>query len=258
MSGDPHWPYVQARLQARHGERLDEAGWRALEAAQAADAFLDRARAGSLRRFAEQVNANLSSHAIERALRAAWRGYVAEIAAWLPPAWRPAVLWTSLMPDLPAIDALLADATPRWAAQDSWLAPFSEPDMTRRHAALQASPFAPLLPRDGDSTPLGARWAQHWRALWPQMSAADARALNALARAVRDHIVRLAHAGPQERSAPHRRDLERVVTRLFRRHAASPTAVFAHLLLTALDLERLRGGLVRRRLFEPARRRQAA
>ena len=59
-------------------------------------------------------------------------------------------------------------------------------------------------------------------------------------------------------SAPYRRDLAHAVTRLFRRHGASPAAVFCHLVLVALDLERLRGGLVRRRLFEPASARQAA
>ncbi len=83
-------------------------------------------------------------------------------------------------------------------------------------------------------------------------------ALNALAHAVQAHAARLAHAGAQETSATHRRELEKTATRLFRRHGASPTAVFSHLVLTALDLERLRGGIVRRRLFAPAERRQAA
>ena len=36
----------------------------------------------------------------------------------------------------------------------------------------------------------------------------------------------------------------------------APVAVFCHLALVALDLERLRGGLVRRQLFEPAKRRR--
>ena len=258
MSAGPHWHYAQARLQSRHGDRLAEAGWHALEAAQTADAFLDRARATSLGRFAEPVSAAMNPHAMERALRGAWRAYVDEIAGWLPEAWRPAVAWTAPLPDLPAIDALLKGEMPVWVGQDPALALFTETDPAQRLAALQASPFAPLLPRDGESLSLGARWARHWRALWPRQSSADMRALDALARALQTHFARLAQAAAQETSAPHRHDLDKAVTRLFRRHAASPVAVFAHLVLTAHDLERLRGGLVRRRLFAPRDRRLAA
>ena len=198
MSADPRWRYVQARLQARHGDRLAEAGWHALEAAQTADAFLDRSRATSLRRFTEQVSAGMTSHAIERVLRGAWRAYVNEVAGWLPTAWRPAVQWTALLPDLPAIDALLKGEAPAWTKQDPALALFTEADPAQRLAALQDSPFAPLLPPEDESIPLGARWARHWRALWPKQSAADQRALNALATRCRTHIERLAHAGAQE------------------------------------------------------------
>ena len=56
----------------------------------------------------------------------------------------------------------------------------------------------------------------------------------------------------QETSAPYRRDLAQTLTRIFRRHGGSPAAVFCHLALVALELERLRGDLVRRRLFEPS------
>ncbi|HVZ52413.1 MAG TPA: hypothetical protein VG986_10630 [Pseudolabrys sp.] len=258
MSGDPHWNYAQARMQARHGDRLQEADWHALAAVQTADSYVERARATSLRRFSEPVTAGMNSHAIERALRGAWRAYVEEVASWLPTAWRPAVMWTAVLPDLPVIDALLKGETPAWTRQDPQLAMFAETDATQRLANLQRSTLAPLLP-DADGTPtLGLRWARHWRALWPKQSAADARALNALARAVEAHIERLANAGSHESSATHRRALERSVTRLFRRHPASPAAVFSHLVLVALDLERLRGGIVRRRLFEPTQRRQAA
>lgn len=258
MSADPHWSYVQARLQSRHGDRPDEAAWHALEAVQTADPFIERSRATSLRRFTEQVSAGMTSHAIERMLRGAWRAYVAEIASWLPAAWRPAVSWTALLPDLPAIDALLKGEAPVWAQHDPALALFTETDAAQRRAALEASPLAPLLPNEGDDVPLGVRWARHWRTLWPKQNAADSRALNAFANAVQAHVERLALAGAQESSATHRRALEKTVTRLFRRHGASPTAVFGHLALTALDLERLRGGIVRRRLFEQAARRQAA
>lgn len=258
MSGDPHWRYVQARLQARHGDRLPDAEWHALEAVQTVEPFIERSRATALQHFVEQVNASMTTHAIERVLRGAWRAYVDEVASWLPTEWRAAVTWTALLPDLPVIDAALKGEAPPWTKQDPALALFAETDPAQRLAALQDSSLAPLLPTESESIPLGARWARHWRALWPKQSAADTRVLNALAHVVQMHLERLAHAGAQENSATHRRDLQKAVTRLFRRHGASPTAAFSHLVLVALDLERLRGGIVRRRLFEPTQRRQAA
>jgi len=84
MSSIPRWSYVQARLQARHGERLQEPDWRVIEAARSIDQFIERARASSLRRFTERMNARMPSHVVERMLRDTWRVYVAELASWVP------------------------------------------------------------------------------------------------------------------------------------------------------------------------------
>jgi hypothetical protein len=252
MSVRPQWSYVQARLQARHGDRLQEADWRALEAARSLDHFIERARATSLRRFIERLNAGMSSHAIERALRAAWRDYVAEVAGWGPPEWRPAVLWTAHLADLPIIDALLRGEKPEWAQQDAALVSF----LQSGHGALEKLPHAPLLPASGREATLARRWFAHWRSLWPR--ADRQRALDSLADTISIHFDLLGRAGRQETSAPYRRELARNVTRMFRRHGGSPIAAFCHLALVALDLERLRGGLVRRRLFTPAPAKEAA
>ena len=133
MSVSPQWSYVQARLHARHGERLQEGDWRLLEAARSVDQFIERARASSLRRFADPLNARMTSHAIERTLRATWRAYVAEVASWVPAEWRAAVLWTSQLPELPLID-------------------------------VRAGASAPAV---------AARWMAHWRALWPRRAHDD-------------------------------------------------------------------------------------
>jgi hypothetical protein len=252
MSVRPPWSYVQARLQSRHGERLQEAGWRALEAARSLDQFIERSRMTALRRFSERLNSSMSSHAIERALRAAWHDYVAEVADWGPPDWRPAVLWASYLADLPAIDALLRGETPNWAQRDAALVPF----LGSERVALEKSPLAPLLPAPGREATLARRWYAHWRALWPRRD--QQHALTDLAKTIKTHVEHLDRAGPNETSGPYRRELARNVTRMFRRHSGSPTAVFCHLALVALDLERLRGGLVRRRLFTPARAKEAA
>ncbi|MCF8476154.1 MAG: hypothetical protein K9G60_03935 [Pseudolabrys sp.] len=254
----PRWHYVQARLQARHGARLTEGDWRMLEAAQTLDHFLDRARATPLGRFTDRLNAGMTSHAIERLLRAGWRLYVAEIAGWLGRDWQAAVLWTGLMPDLPALDALRKGETPAWSAHDPLLAPLAEGELQQRMASWENSSLAPLAPGPGREPTIVRRWNAHWQSLWPRRGASQTRPLRKLIAIVADHATQLAAVAPPGTSAPHRLDLARNVTRLFRRYGASPTAVFSHLTLVALDLERLRGDLVRRQQFAPARAREAA
>jgi len=197
MSGRPQWSYAQARLQARHGERLQEADWRALEAAQSIDQFIERSRASSLRRFTEGVNARMSSHAIERLLRAAWRAYVAEVAAWVPPSWRSALLWTSHLPDLPVLDALRKGEAPDWTRQDPAFAEFVEGDPQHRAANLAQSPLAPLFASDTRETTLAAPWYAHWRSLWPKRRAANDRPLLDLAGTLKSHVERLGRAARQ-------------------------------------------------------------
>jgi hypothetical protein len=248
MSLRPSWSYVQARLQARHGERLTEDAWRALEAARSPDHFIDRWRTTALRRFSERLNAGMSSHAIERALRNGWRDYVAEVASWCPPGCRPAILWCAPLPDLPSFAALLRGEAPRWVQEDAVLAAFFE----LAQGATMKSPLAALLPGPEREPTLTGRWYAHWRSLWP-LGARECRTLTALADTVKAHVARLDLAGPQDTSAAYRRAFAQAASRMFRRHGASPIAVFCHLALVALDLERLRGGLVRRALFAPAK-----
>jgi hypothetical protein len=257
MSVHLPWNYVQARLQARHGDRLQEGDWRALEAARSFDQFLERARATSLRRFTELLNAGMSSHAVERVLQTAWRHYIAEIAGWSAPHWQPAVLWTAQVPDLPALDALLRGDASAWMQQDPVFADFLETDVAGRAVSLAKSPMAPLLPANGREPTLARRWYAHWRSLWPRR-ATEQRPLAQLAETVAAHVERLGRAGAQETSGSYRRELARAATRMFRQHGGSPIAVFCHLVLVALDLERLRGGLVRRLLFAPERAKESS
>ena len=257
MSPRPQWAYVQARLQARHGERLQEGDWHALESAHSVDHYIERSRGMPLRRFTERVNARMSAHTIERTLRAAWRAYVAEVANWVPREWQPAVRWAAHLVDLPGLDALLRGETPVWTRREPALLFIADSDPQLRNAQPENLPLAPLVAAAATEASLAARWYDHWRALWPSR-AAETRRLNAFAEVIRHHAERLAMAGPQESSAPHRQDLASRLARMFRRNGASPVAVFCHLALVALELERLRGGLSRRRLFEPGHRQEAA
>jgi hypothetical protein len=232
-------------LQARHGERLDEGDWRVLEGAKSLDHHLDRSRATSLRRFTDRLEARMSSHAIERVLRAEWRRYVAETAAWVPPVWRPAVRWLRHVPDLPMLELLRQGDAPEWVRQDPTLAAHAERDPQKRVTGHEDPSALLSLANTGTL----AHWLTHWRALWPPLCGVDCQWLDRLCTAVAEHLGRLTTAGVQETSARYRGDLAQAVTRLFRRRSGTPVALFAHLTLVALDLERLRGGLVRRQLF---------
>jgi len=253
MSISPRWSYVQARLQARHGDRLAEADWRALEAARALDQFIERARATSLRHFAQRLNASMTCHAIERALRATWRDYVAEIAGWGPAEWRAAIVWAAHAPELPVIDAVLRGERPEWVSHDPDIASLADENL--RAFARNKFPLWPLLPEPGSADTIAQRWFAHWRALRP---GGEMQTLSLLAEMIAADVERLGRAGPQETSAAYRSDLARKVTRLFRRHGGTAAAVFCHLALVALDLERLRGNLVRRALFQASPAKEAA
>jgi len=257
MSSIPRWSYVQARLQARHGERLQEPDWRVIEAARSIDQFIERARASSLRRFTERMNARMPSHVVERMLRDTWRVYVAELANWVPAAWCQAVLWTSLLPELPIIAGALRGEAPEWIEQDPAFAELVKADPRKRNVSPAISPLDALLASNRQEKTLAARWYTHWRSLWPRRQAGN-RALLDLIATIKAHVEWLDRAGLLEVSASYRRDLALKLTRMFRRHGGSPAAVFCHLGLVALDLERLRGDLIRRRLFEPGIAEEAA
>ena len=262
MSRRAEWSDVQARLQARHGERLREPDWRLLEAAKTLGHFIERSRSTSLRRFTGHMNAQMTSHTIERSLRVEWRGYVAEIAGWTSPAWTPAVLWAAHVPDLAVLDRLLDGNAPDWAREDPVFAALASRDRQIGAANLEGSLFFPLFsalpPTKPGNGGLAGLWLAHWESLWPRRSATDCRWITRLVEVVKDHTGQLARAGARETSGAYRQDLAHALTRMFRRRSFTPVAVFCHLALVALDLERLRGGLVRRRLFDIERAQEAA
>ena len=65
---------------------------------------------------------------MERMLRTAWRDYVAEIAGWVVPAWKPAVEWIVHFPDLPVIDVVLKGNAPGWTGSDPVFGALAEVD----------------------------------------------------------------------------------------------------------------------------------
>jgi hypothetical protein len=200
----------------------------------------------------------MHSHAIERVLRAGWRDYVGEVAGWAPAAWRPAVQWTAYLSDLAVVRHLLDGHTPDWSRADPVYAPLAEADGQVRADQLAETPLRPLAQAEDRTASLGARWLAHWRALWPRLRQKDERSLDRLIERVARCTEQLRHADIEDRSGLFRADLIQAAIRMFRRHSGTSVAMFCSLILVASDLERLRGGLIRRSLFQTEPAREAA
>ncbi len=192
--------YAQARIQARHGERPDEALWRRLHASQELGHFLESARASSLRPWVGHLTARQSAREIERSLRADFLEYVHEVAAWVPDPWQRAVGWAKRLP---------------------------------------------LLATSGDGFD-PARELEEFRALWPACSRHERRGLDVLVELFSAHRRALERASSESDGWVLSARLEKKLAKLFRQRPQEPVTPFCHLGLTALDLARLRGALVRR------------
>ena len=203
-------------MQARYGERPDEALWLRLRSARGVAALLELTRACGLRRWVAGLVPESSSHEIESRLKSRLREAIAEVAAWVPAPWHAAVLHTRELVDLPVALYLARGEPPR-----AWMQGVDPAAVASAEDAL-------------------AEWEASWRRLWPQEDAAAFSGVEAL--------LRLAQA--------HRRSQARLnpgLAVLFRRYAGEPAAAFAFLLLGALELGRLRAALLRQALLVPAR-----
>ncbi len=237
--------YAQARLQARYGARPDAATWAYLHGIKTFPAWLEAARQTPLKHWVHPLHQDNDTHVIESALRRQWHDLVAEIAVWMPQEWRGAVDWCGLLCDLPTIAYLLRDeAPPPWMQNDPAIKAYAQQALTARRHALLASPRAAWAVASEPSVPLRAAWLAQWRKLWPQHDAA----LEQLATRIEAHVRDLGSTSLATAGALHS-VLQQQMQIAFRRHAAQPAAVFAFLVLTALDLEQLRAELTERVLF---------
>ncbi|RPH65985.1 MAG: hypothetical protein EHM83_05055 [Burkholderiales bacterium] len=123
-----------------------------------------------------------------------------------------------------------------------WLPPRWQPAATW-FGTLTALPL-------GDDARSGGRVAANWLEQWHRLLPADAGDRALLRQPAELLLPRLAGASGGRRAAVESE--RRALLKLFRRRAGTAVAVFAYLALVALDVERLRGGLVVRTLFEPA------
>lgn len=223
---------AQARAQAQHGARLTADSWSLLESSVGLSQFLHHLRGTSLAPRVEHISPTTSPHVIERSLRREWRDEVDAAVRWVPVRWRPAVAWTARLAELPSTSHLLhAGEVHPWMAADDALSAFAIDDPAEAVAAIEAAGYGGGL--DG--------WLQQWRRLWPESAAA----LEELASLVQGFAARRDDTGTED----WRSTLGRRAVQMLRWRREQPVTVFCHLLLCALELHRLRQGLLQRALY---------
>lgn len=266
MSAEPALEYGYARLSARLAARPDERLWRQLRAARSLQAAIDAVRGSAAAPYVAGIAMRGTIDDIELAFRQHLRARIREAGSWAPPAWRDALRWCEALLDLPALQHLLADTSlPAWLHADPHLALYSAADRITRRARLADSPLAPLLAtaappaaprsaatgRGGDRLhPLLQDWLRHWQQCWPSCGEAQRTALLHLSRTVQTHVISFGALPVNDTTAARERLAERVLRQLHDA-AGQPAALFAYLLLVALDLERLRGEFVLRAAGAP-------
>jgi len=236
--------YAHARLGARFGARPDELAWRRIEMIRDVGGMLDAARASPLSVYLGEIGPDADAHAIELALRALLRERVRAIAAWMPPEWRAAIEWCALLPELPLLQHLARGGTPPPWLRDDPLG-----------AALRDCGCGPVaagpafLLAEGKLNPdrIAVTWFAEWQRRLPVPVAASPF-LSDVVRLLMEHAA--AFREPlQIEGWTLRRALHARLTQLFRRATLTPAAAFIFLTLSALDVERLRGELLRRVVF---------
>jgi hypothetical protein len=244
--------YAQARLQSRHGQRAGEAAWQQLETTREFAALLEAARGGALRRWVGGLTANADAARIEAHVRTHWRVAVAEVAGWMPLPWQPPLAWCSVLPELPSLQHLARGGEPQaWMDDDPPWRALCTAEPGTRATVLAQGPWAALAAAWPAPTSLGSAWRDEWLRRLPQPIAAAGDSLRDLVEVLRRHAAAFA-AAPPGPGALLRRELQARLALLLRRATLEPAAAFIHLALDALDLERLRGELLRRALFPRA------
>jgi hypothetical protein len=242
--------YAQARLQSRHGQRASDAQWQQLESTREFVALLDVVRTGPLRHWVAGLTAQASAPQIEALMRGHWQAAVDEVEGWMPPAWNAAVAWCAVLPDLPLLQHLARGGVPDpWMQDDARWRDLCAAPHDERPALLAATHWRALARAWAAPDTLAAAWLDEWRRRLPQALPHADDHLHEVVSALRRHGAAFATATPGP-GTPLRRALQARLSLLMRRAMVEPAAAFIHLALSALELERLRGELLVRRLFQ--------
>jgi len=236
MSRAVAFAYAGARAQAHYGQLLSEGQWERLERVPDFALFVQTARDTALRPWVANLDRGTPVHAIEASLRAQFRLCVRAVAHWAPVAWRPALRGIESLPDLPAAFYLFSglEAHP-WISADPLLRRLSA-----RAGLSRRDPASVLVRAWEDGRALAPAWLEHWHSLWPEPEPAL------------EHLLRLAQdtlqKASREEAALTALHLEPALRRAYRHDARAPAGLVAYLALSWLQLLRLRGALLLRRL----------
>ncbi|HSC99145.1 MAG TPA: hypothetical protein VLI21_09595 [Casimicrobiaceae bacterium] len=237
--------YACARVAARFGERPAEGAWRTIAIVRGFAAFLDAAGTPPFRRWLSGITADAGPHDIEAALRARWRALVDELCGWMPEQWHAAIAWAGALTELPCVQHLARGAeAPSWMADDPVFAEVSRNALQ----AVRRGALAPLAAAWTSPDGFMRAWVDEWWRRAPPNRRTDSGPLADCARLLIAHRAAAADASVSDGTLM-RRTLAARLCVLYHRATLDPAALFIFLALSALDMERLRGELLRRALF---------
>jgi len=237
--------YALARIGARFGERASEGEWRSLTVIRGLPALLDAARSSSLRAWVTGIAPDADPHAIEAALRSNGRALADEVRLWMPAEWQAAVAWAGVLVDLPFAQYLARGGAPyAWMNGDAVFRGLCQgvagPDA--------AGGLAPLARAWSDPDGFIRSWCAEWRRRVPPETQENSALLGKFGRVLDCHRAALADPATRDGMLLRRALVSRLAL-LYRRATSTPAAAFIFLALCALDMERLRGELLRRAIF---------
>jgi hypothetical protein len=231
----PAFAYLQARLQAHHGQRLDENGWRRLEMVTPYRLFLKNARETTLAPWLQSIGDADAPPLLEHRLWEGWQQSVDHLSRWAPTAWQPAIHWTTLLWHLPA-----------------WRQKWQETPLPPGLQLADSGGIATLEQAWRAGRSLREAWLSHWRSLWPGGTGRGTAPLEQLLKILQHHDDQFATLPDAAAARLARQQLQQQLQGLFRRHGGEPAALFLYLALLSMDFARLRGGLVWRALYHSA------
>lgn len=236
--------YACARIGARMGERPNEAAWRAIAGIRGFAAFLDAARTPPFGWWTSGIAADAEPHGIESVLLGHWRALVDELRVWMPEQWQAAIIWTGALVDLPGAQYIARGGGPLpWMREDP-----AYRELSRNGGPPTSGPLAPLARTWTNPEGLFRAWADEWSRRVPRRYGAERNAIADCGRLlVADRAARTDSSGSDGTLA--RRALVSRLSALYRKATLDPAAAFIFLALSALDMERLRGELLRRAIF---------
>ncbi|UHD16916.1 hypothetical protein [Thiocapsa bogorovii] len=253
MNPGPRLAYAQARLQARFSRLPTAADWQRLSSARTLAAYLEEARVTGLVDWVRSFSGLSQAHELDRGCRALALDTAVHVADWSPKRWRAAIEWVAWLPWLSQLEHLARRETlPDWSTLDVRLRGLVGEDGALDTQAWEAHGLAALLAKteaSSASRDLGERWQAAWRERWPTCGGRCRRDLDGFSRLVQDHLDRFRGA-PAASAWELREALRDRLRAYFHQHPVQPVALFAYLAIVFLDLERLRGALISRALFD--------